>query len=173
MAKLLTGVALAALCLLMPAIASTHAAAQDAEAQAAAKCNPEKPKTCIGPRGKPGPAGPAGPAGPPGPQGPAGPQKAWFAVVNSNGTIARGSPGVTASRFAGSGQYTVRFPVASTFGCGYTATIGPAGPLSQVVRYIINVSPNPSFGDGVYVITFPELSNTPADAPFYLMMLCP
>lgn len=163
MTKLLAGTALAAACFVLPAVASTSAAAQEADTLAA-KCDPDKPKTCIGP---PGPRGPRGPAGPPGPS------RAWFAVVNANGTLARGSPGTTADRFVGSGQYTVRFPVASTFGCGYTATIGPAGPLSQVVRFIVNVSPNPSFGDGVYVVTVPESSSTPTDAPFYLIMLCP
>ena len=49
--------------------------------------------------------------------------KTMFAVVNANGTLRRGTSGVTSSLFSGgfTGDYTVTFP-RSLIACGYVVT---------------------------------------------------
>jgi hypothetical protein len=91
-----------------------------------------------------------------------------YAVVNSNGTLARGHHAVKSDRIA-TGQYEVIFDSNVRLGA-YIATIGlsgasgssPAGQIAVVAR-LNNVN-------GVYIETF-NSSGTPADLGFHLGVL--
>jgi hypothetical protein len=95
---------------------------------------PQGPKGEPGPQGAKGDSGPQGPKGDPGPQGERGPQgqqgdpaTKYWAVVNRDGSLARGSAGAASSSISSppNGQYTVRWdgsPPPSQ--CAMLATIG-------------------------------------------------
>jgi hypothetical protein len=135
----------------------------------------------VGARGRPGPAGatgPAGPAGPPGPQGPGGPQgpqggkgdkgdaaTALWAVVNANGTLARGKGVVGVGRQNPTGGYKVVFNQ-NVSGCAFSATIGSPG--SGTNFGFIEVEPDAS---GVFVGTL-STAGAFADRPFHLVAFC-
>jgi hypothetical protein len=107
-----------------------------------------------------GNAGPAGPAGTP--------ATTLWAVVNANGTLARGAAGVT-STYSGASFYSVDFPRNVT-GCTYVATIGGTsnayGGTGEISVYSQNLDPN-----GVTVVTH-NSTGAFADRPFHLAVFC-
>lgn|SRR5215207_3109166 len=92
-----------------------------------------------------------------------------FAVVDSNGTLARGTGAVSAKRLD-AGKYEVIFD-RNVRTCGYTATIGlsgasgssPPGEITTVGR-VNNVN-------GVYVATY-NSSGSPSSRGFHLQVAC-
>jgi len=88
----------------------------------------------------------------------------FFAVVNANGTLARGFQAVSAQRLA-TGAYQVIFNHNVT-GSAYVATIGTAaaaGPPSGE----ISVSPRSGALNGVFIAVRDSAGNS-ADRPFHL-----
>ena len=81
----------------------------------------------TGTQGPPGPIGPQGPTGPQGPKGdkgdPGQPATELWAVINSDGTVARQSGAVTATGTLGGGQYLVTFN-RDVRQCDFQATVG-------------------------------------------------
>lgn len=116
--------------------------------------------------------GQQGPVGPTGPQGPAGADaKHRFAVVNSDGTLARGSAGTSVGTFS-VGLYSVTFDT-SVVGCAFTSTLGTAVEGTPQPGIVTN-SPISSAGGGVNVRTYdlagnsapgPSTLSSPADRP--------
>lgn len=108
---------------------------------------------------------PAGPQGPQGPQGPAGQDatKLW-AVVNSSGTILRGSGVVSAQAL--SPAYEVIFN-RDVSGCSYQATPGSA----QAEVGEVAVGPRNGQPNGVYVFTATSAGNATA-LGFNLAVFC-
>jgi hypothetical protein len=101
-----------------------------------------------------------------GPQGPAGaPAIKYFAVVEANGRLVRGS--ATSGGSAGSpGSYVVGFPE-SVAGCAYSATVGTAdGTPAPAGRATVR-----SADTRVAVQTFDSAGNA-ADVPFHLIVAC-
>ena len=115
------------------------------------------PKTRNALRGAAGPTGPAGPAGTPATK--------YFAVVNANGTLARGN--ATSGGSGGStGTYVVGFADA-VGGCAFTATVGSSdGSSVPAGRATVHDA-----GGRVAVQTY-DASGAPADLPFHLIVAC-
>lgn len=126
----------------------------------------------TGPAGQPGPAGQRGPAGPAGPAGT--PATKLFAVVDSNGTLARGS-GATEATSVGTGEYTVRFNQ-NVRGCAYVATIGlsasegtsPSGEITVAGEF---GGGDPAAVNGVFVSTRSS-TGASANRGFHLAVFC-
>lgn len=91
-----------------------------------------------------------------------------FAVINSNGTFARGD-GVSSVARLGLGTYQVIFNRNVTR-CVYTATIGPAA-AAGVPAGVAGVAPRAGNVNGVFVQTR-NLAGAGADLPFYLYVGC-
>jgi len=84
------------------------------------------PRGARGAPGEPGPPGSPGIAGARGPTGPAGPASSGiWAVVNADGSLARGSGVVTVTHAAGTGVYKVQFN-GTIAQCAWLATIRTA-----------------------------------------------
>jgi hypothetical protein len=123
--------------------------------------------------------GPQGPQGSQGPQGPQGPQgnpgadaTALWAVINSDGTLARGENVESAQKLA-TGQYEVIFNV-SVENCAYQATIGDAGG-GTVYGEVSAVRRNPGIVGhtrGVFVKTRTSDGVTDTDKPYHLAVFC-
>jgi hypothetical protein len=91
-----------------------------------------------------------------------------WAVVNSDGTLARGD-GVSSSRRLAAGQYEVRFTGRNVRDCAYTATLGNAGITAQL-GFVSAVRRSDLF-DSVFVATW-NTASTATDLPFHLMVSC-
>jgi hypothetical protein len=91
-----------------------------------------------------------------------------FAVVNINGTLARGN-GVSSSSRIGTGQYQVIFTRNVTT-CAYTATVGQPGNTSTDGFAMTALR----FGtvNGVFVDTRAALTGSRSDRPFHLLVSC-
>ena len=94
-----------------------------------------------------------------------------FAVVNSDGTLARGSDAVSGSvnHTPGTGNYEVTFDRDVT-GCAYVASIGTADS-GNAGSGSIGVSPRRRNPNGVFVDT-EDLNDNDADIPFHLIVMC-
>jgi hypothetical protein len=109
-------------------------------------------------------------AGEPGPPGPPGDDAfALFAVVDADGTLARGSPGVSSGFFPAPLSYEVLFD-RDVSGCAYVEAIGnvssgypPPGSLG--------VAPRVGVPNGVYVVPY-DTSGTAVQRSFHLGVLC-
>ncbi|MEQ4303865.1 hypothetical protein ABNF97_21205 [Plantactinospora sp. B6F1] len=88
-----------------------------------------------------------------------------FAVVNANGTLARGFGVVSSSRLA-VGQYQVVF-IQSVARSAFTATIGLTGSLGASPPGEIAVVGRAGLAAGVFVQTW-NSSGVPADRAFHL-----
>lgn len=142
--------------------------------------------------GAPGPAGPGGPKGDTGPTGLQGPKgdtgtngtngspgtpatKLW-AVVNSDGTLARGS-GAAAAERASTGIYQVKFNQDVT-ACSWVATIGNPQIFTAASGFI--TTGVASIFTGLIFITVPDTllvttrdpANAAADRPFHIAVFC-
>jgi hypothetical protein len=122
-----------------------------------------------GPAGAPGASGASGAQGPPGPQGE--PAAKLWAVVDSNGTLARGAPGVSSARQA-AGAYTVAFGKVITQ-CAYVASVGYPGNASSTFLGFAQTGLSTNFDEVVVVHTFgPGGNPSLADKPFHLAVHC-
>jgi hypothetical protein len=135
---------------------------------------PSGPLGLTGAAGPSGPSGPSGPtgltgsAGPSGPSGPAGAGTNLWAVINSNGTLNRGSGVVSSANLGGAtGAYEVIFN-RNVSACAYVATVFrvflQAGGISTDLRGGNN--------NGVFVETTDGVGAL-ADRPFHLAVFCP
>ena len=97
-----------------------------------------------------------------------------FAVVDSDGTLVRGSSSVVSASRTGSssGNYQVIFNKDVT-GCGFVATIGQIGSSGVALPGAISVaglSANPV--NGVFIQTT-GFDGSSSDRPFHLSVVCP
>jgi len=93
-----------------------------------------------------------------------------WAVVNSNGTLARGRGATSAGSLGVDGQYQVIFN-RDVAGCAYVATLGDA-VASTGAEGVVTVAPRSGNANGVFVQTYNVLTGTEADLPFHLAVLC-
>jgi hypothetical protein len=91
-----------------------------------------------------------------------------WAVVNDDGTLARGS-GASSSQRLAPGQYEVRFGGRSVRECAYTATLGNAGITAQLG--FVSAVRRSDTPDGVFVATW-NTGTTASDLPFHLIVSC-
>lgn len=123
--------------------------------------------------GVPGPAGPAGPPGAPGPAGPPGPAGTGvqFAVVGADGTLARGSTGVTSQLLdATNGRYQVNFGH-DVSACAYTATAGDVAAGALAAPFVVTVATRAGNVNAVFVQTW-QTNGTGTPVSFHLMVAC-
>jgi hypothetical protein len=94
-----------------------------------------------------------------------------WAVVNSNGSLARtGCPGTTSHLRPITGVYTVLFPV-NVRHCAYVGTIGLSGSTGFANPGFITVVAQHNNRKGVYVVTS-DSSGSQTDFGFHLAALC-
>jgi hypothetical protein len=100
-----------------------------------------------------------------------GPRILW-AVVNADGSLARGTAGVTSTR-ATAGKYTVDFPTDVT-GCSLLGADGLTGSVGAAPPAIVGVSGELSNAKGVFIQTYMESGSSfgLADASFHLLVVC-
>ena len=127
----------------------------------------------IAPAGEacqPQPGGAPGPTGPPGPPGaPGAPATALWAVVNADGTLARGS-GAVSSTSLGFGTYEVLFNRDVT-GCAYVASAGTASSGSPPDAFV-STSPRANDVNGVFLDARTSTGDSVPN-PFHLAVFCP
>lgn len=111
--------------------------------------------------------GRVGAAGAPGPS-PV-PTVAYFAVVGSNGSLARDS-GVASSAIVGTGHYRVTF-LTILYSCSFQATLGTTSDGSQAAGSAEVVAP-PATGNAVNVTTV-NATGVATNASFHLVAACP
>jgi len=141
-----------------------------ARLRGAGSAGPTGPAGPAGARGSAGPAGARGSAGPAGPAGPAGaPATKLFAVVNADGSLARGSGAPTATQ-SGPGEYQVRFNQ-NVRNCAYTATIGLSGSVGTSEPGEITVVGEFDSENGVFLTTH-DSAGASSDRGFHLAVFC-
>ena len=134
-----------------------------------------------------GPVGPTGPMGPTGPSGldgmagvtgatgmdgaPGMPATSLWAVVASDGTLARGSAGTTSMALLGAGQYEVAFNRDVT-GCAYLATNGLTGSSGAPPSGEVGVVGRSANANAVFVMAR-DGAGTAAALGFHLAVFCP
>lgn len=92
-----------------------------------------------------------------------------FAVVNSDGSLARGI-GATGATQLGTGVYEVDF-VKNITACGYTATIGLSGTAGASDPGTIAVVGRSDNAKALYIQVF-NSKGKPADLGFHLIVQC-
>jgi hypothetical protein len=95
--------------------------------------------------------------------------KSGWAVVNSDGSLARGS-NTTGGIHLGTGIYEVDF-ANSVKSCVYTATIGQPGSDGTNVPGTVTVAGRGNNANGVYIRTYDQ-SGASSDSPFHLNVRC-
>ncbi len=90
-----------------------------------------------------------------------------FAVINANGSVARGKGEAAATRVS-AGYYRIGF-YRNITGCAYVATVG--GVAAEVVTGIANVTRTTGSNSNISVRTF-TLNGTAADRSFHLYIDC-
>jgi hypothetical protein len=93
-----------------------------------------------------------------------------WAVVNTDGTLARGRGATSADSLGVDGQYEVVFN-RNVAGCAYAATLGDAA-ASTGAEGVVTVAPRDGNANAVFVQTFDVLTSTEADLPFHLVVFC-
>lgn len=94
-----------------------------------------------------------------------------WAVVRSNGTLARTGCRGTTSRTEGSGAYQVLFPVTSIRHCAYVASIGIPGNQGSASPGFVTVAGRFGHRNGVFIATYDKTgSQTPS--AFHLVVAC-
>lgn len=94
----------------------------------------------------------------------------FFAVVNANGTLARGTPGVTSIPFAGG--YLVSLPgVASTKNCFFVGSLGGAATGPKLGEISLNPSAEASSPNAIFVVVA-KSDGEPTSKEFSLMARC-
>ena len=97
------------------------------------------------------------------------PQGTIWAVVNSDGTLARHSKDITGVVHVAAGQYRV-FARGNVRNCAYEATAGAAG-LSAPPRTYADVAQGFFDARSAFVETY-DSTGTRVDSDFYLAILC-
>jgi hypothetical protein len=92
-----------------------------------------------------------------------------FAVVNSDGSLARGFNAVSSSRIA-LGQYEVVFNQKVNL-CGYTAAIGLSGSIGTSDFGSVNVASRDGNKNALLVQTF-RTANNASDLGFHVILAC-
>jgi hypothetical protein len=92
------------------------------------------------------------------------------AVVNADGTIARGKGVVSVTHSAGAGSYIVFFNK-NVRNCTYVATIGLGGASGTSARGFITTVGAAAGEDGVFVTT-DDTAGNPAERGFHLYVGC-
>jgi len=92
-----------------------------------------------------------------------------FAVVNSNGTLARGR-GVTSVSRLGTGQYDVRFS-RSIATCAWEGTVGLSGFGGAAAPGIVTLVGRIGTNNGLFVTTY-STTGAAADTPFHTLVVC-
>ena len=125
-----------------------------------------------GATGPQGPTGATGEIGATGSQGPPGANATTFwAVVNADGTIARGvNVSAGSSSHPATGQYQVVFVGVDISICAYAATLGYPDNSGYAPAGMITAS-NTQYMNVVAVATY-NAAGAPADRPFHLSILC-
>ncbi len=116
-------------------------------------------------KGTPGIAGPAGATGPSGPAGL--PATALWAVVATNGSLARGSHVVSSEKVA-IGQYVVLFD-RDVKACAYVGSLG--GIAAESISGQISLTRRSINADGVFVRTL-NSSGVSMDKSFHVAVFC-
>jgi len=93
-----------------------------------------------------------------------------WAVVNANGTLARGRGATSVASLGVDGQYEVVFN-RNVSSCAYAATLGDATASTGAVG-VVTVAPREAKANAVFVQTFDVLTGTEADLPFHLAVFC-
>jgi hypothetical protein len=91
------------------------------------------------------------------------------AVVDPDGTLARGYNAVSATHLA-AGQYEVAFS-SNISECGYTATIGLSGTAGSSDFGTVNVAKRGGNKKAIFVQTF-DVTGTLADLGFHAIVQC-
>lgn len=94
-----------------------------------------------------------------------------FAVVNANGTLARGSGATSSSQPEGTGTYEVIFN-RNVSQCAFNATIGLAGTTGSSDPGFVNVVGRFTTPNGVFVTT-DDTAGTATNLGFHLSVTCP
>ncbi|MBP0018610.1 MAG: glycoside hydrolase family 18 protein [Cyanobacteria bacterium SBLK] len=94
-----------------------------------------------------------------------------FAVVNLDGTLARGFGAVSSQRLS-TGAYEVIFN-RNVRNCAYVATVGLAGSSGATEPAAVSVVGRYNNVNGVYVATSGFSLGTQKDEPFHLIVQCP
>lgn len=92
-----------------------------------------------------------------------------WAVINSDGTIARKLNAISADRIS-TGSYEVIFNSKITK-CAYTATTGDPGSTATPGPMFIGITGRDSNARGVFVATYDQ-SGASADTPFFVNVAC-
>jgi hypothetical protein len=92
-----------------------------------------------------------------------------FAVVNSNGTLARGRGVTSVTRF-GTGQYAIRFS-RNIGACAWEGTIGLGVFGSSAAPGFITVQGLIGTNNGLFVTTH-RTTGAAGDAPFHALVVC-
>lgn len=94
----------------------------------------------------------------------------FYAVVNSNGALVRGSGAAAVTRGKLVGDYVVRFN-ANVTACAYTATIGQPGRTGVTDPGFITVAGSNGNANSVYVSTY-NLNVRSTARSFHLVVAC-
>lgn len=116
---------------------------------------------CTGLQGAVGPVGPQGPPGTP--------ATVLWAVVESDGSLARGS-NVASTSWIMLGRYDVRFNQ-NVRGCIYVATVGDTDFLTVPPPGTVTVTGLTASVNGVFVATW-DMAGAPEDRAFHLTVMC-
>jgi hypothetical protein len=96
-----------------------------------------------------------------------------LAVVNADGTLARGLGATSSTRIDPQipGQYEVKFD-RDVSNCTYTATIGLSGNMSSPTPGEITVAGRDNDPQGVFIATY-DIQGVGVDLGFHLAVHCP
>ena len=99
--------------------------------------------------------------------------KTMFAVVNANGTLRRGTSGVTSQLFSGgfTGDYSVTFP-RSVAECGWTVSVTATVDGNNPVKGFAGVTVQSGSTNTLYV-QGNNVAGTPTEVPFTVIVNCP
>lgn len=139
-------------------------------------CLPSETAISWGQTGTQGPAGPTGPQGAKGDKGdPGQPATELWAVINSDGTVARQSGAVTAASAFGYGQYLVTFN-RDVHQCDFQATMGTSLNATDVWATVppgwVTVSYGGVFDPGGVIAETYATSGANLPRDFHLAVFC-
>lgn len=93
-----------------------------------------------------------------------------WAVVGSNGSLARGRGATSAASLGVDGQYEVIFN-RNVAGCAYVATLGDAAASTGAVG-VVTVAPRDGNANAVFVQTYNSETGVEVNLPFHLVAVC-
>jgi len=99
----------------------------------------------------------------------AGNAPSFFAVVDKDGTLARGYRAVSAKHLS-TGAYVVNFK-ADVTGCSYTASVGLSGTSGSEDDGTVHVAGRASHPKSIFVRTY-DMENAASDRGFHVIVAC-